>query len=242
MSGNAFNGERFPTTRASAVIGLRDPDPARARRCFARVAEAYGKPLYKHVRLGWRKSAEDASDLVQAFLAVAFEKEYLAAWDPEKSGFRTFLRTCIDRFVAKDIEASRALKRGGGARPLSLDFDVAESELSGAAVKDAEAVFEREWARSVFDLALSSLRADLTGTDREIRLRVFEAHDLADPDERPSYQAVAERFGLPVTTVTNHLSFARRELRRHVIDTLRELTASEEELRAEVRALLGEAG
>lgn len=241
MAADAFHGGRFPTTRMSVVAGLRDPDPGRAHRCFSRVAEAYGRPLYKHVRLKWRRSAEDAADLVQAFLTVAFEKEYLSAWDPARASFRAFLKTCIDRFVAKDIEASRAQKRGGGARPLSLDFDVAESELVAAAVPDVESVFEQEWGRSVFDLALSSLRADLSGTDREIRLRVFEAYDLADPGARPSYKAIAERFAVPQTAVTNHLSFARRELRRHVIETLRELTGSEEELRAEVRALLGEA-
>lgn len=249
----------FPTTRMSVVAGLSDPDPARAHRSFARVAEVYGKPLYKHVRLRWHRSAEDAADLVQEFLAVCFERDYLARWDPARASFRAFLRTCVDRFVAKDIDASQAQKRGGGARPLSLDFALAEHELAGAAVPDVESVFEREWTRTVFELALASLRAELTGSDREIRLRVFEAHDLADPgapgsvaqetlaasdpgapSARPSYKEVAARFGLPVTTVTNHLSFARRELRRHIIETLRELTASEDELRAEVHALLGE--
>src|SRR5262245_21731317 len=240
MAADAFNGARFPTTRMSVVVGLRDPDPGRAHRCFSRIAEAYGNALYKHVRLKWRKSPEDTRDLVQAFLALAFEKEYLSAWDPSRAGFRTFLRTCIDRFVSKDMEASRAQKRGGGARPLSLDFDVAEQELSRAAVPDVESVFEQEWARSVFDLALASLRAELIGSEREVRLRVFEAYDLADPGARPSYQEIAERLSIPATTVTNHLHFVRRELRRHVLLVLRELTSDEAEFRAEARALLGE--
>jgi hypothetical protein len=42
-----------------------------------------------------------------------------------------------------------------------------------------------------------------------------------------------------VSQVTNHLHWARRELRREVLETLRETTASEEEYRAEARALLG---
>jgi hypothetical protein len=44
---------------------------------------------------------------------------------------------------------------------------------------------------------------------------------------------------VPVTTVTNHLALARRELRRIVLDTLRELTASDAEFRREARQLLG---
>jgi hypothetical protein len=45
--------------------------------------------------------------------------------------------------------------------------------------------------------------------------------------------------GLPVTQVTNHLAWARREFRRHVLAALRSLTGSEEEFRLEVRELLG---
>lgn len=223
------------------IAGLRDPDRACVRRSFARIAEAYGAPLYKHVRLKWRKSPEDASDLLQAFLTLSFERDYLSAWDPERAPFRAFLRTCLDRFVAKDHEASRAQKRGGGQEALSLDFDVAERDLAGAAVPDAETVFERAWKQQVFQLALTSLREELLSGSRPERWRVFEAYDLAEPGERPSYQAIADQLSLPVTTVTNHLAFARRELRRHVIETLRELTSGEEELRAEVRALLGDA-
>jgi hypothetical protein len=39
--------------------------------------------------------------------------------------------------------------------------------------------------------------------------------------------------------VTNHLHWARRELRKAVLEKLRETTASEEEFRDEARALLG---
>jgi hypothetical protein len=39
--------------------------------------------------------------------------------------------------------------------------------------------------------------------------------------------------------VTNHLAWARREFRRVVLDTLREMTASEDEFRREARDLLG---
>jgi hypothetical protein len=46
-------------------------------------------------------------------------------------------------------------------------------------------------------------------------------------------------MGLPVTQVTNHLYWARREFRAAVLLVLREITASEAEFRAEARALLG---
>ena len=42
-----------------------------------------------------------------------------------------------------------------------------------------------------------------------------------------------------MTQVTNHLYWARRELRQSVLETLREITASEQEFRSEARALFG---
>ena len=39
--------------------------------------------------------------------------------------------------------------------------------------------------------------------------------------------------------MTNFLAFARREFRRITLETLREMTASENEFRREARALLG---
>lgn len=55
---------------------------------------------------------------------------------------------------------------------------------------------------------------------RELRFRVFARHDLERlrEEDRPSYRALAEEFGLPVTQVTNHLAWARRELRRLVLE------------------------
>ena len=57
---------------------------------------------------------------------------------------------------------------------------------------------------------------------------------LTDTIER-----LAAEFELPVTQVTNHLAWARREFRRIVLDRLREMTGSDEEFREEAKDLLG---
>ena len=49
----------------------------------------------------------------------------------------------------------------------------------------------------------------------------------------------AEELGLPATQVTNHLAWARRELRRLVLDRLRVLTGCEAEFREEAQSLFG---
>jgi len=71
-----------------------------------------------------------------------------------------------------------------------------------------------------------------------LQFAIFDAYDLSD-DRKISYRDLAQRFAIPETTVTNHLYAARRKFREVVLETLREATASEEEFRAEARALLG---
>ena len=81
----------------------------------------------------------------------------------------------------------------------------------------------------------------LPGDGKEVAFTLFERYDLegAEDPERPSYAQLAAETGLPVTQVTNHLHWARREFRAAVLENLREITASEAEFRAEARALLG---
>jgi RNA polymerase sigma factor (sigma-70 family) len=204
----------------------------------------YWKPVYKYVRVKWRASAEDAQDLTQAFFAASLEKGWLERYDPGRARFRTYLRTCLDGFVANERKAAGRLKRGGGVALVPLDFDDAEGELRRIEVPDAsadlDAFFRREWVRHVFALALETLRRRARDAGKEAQLALFERHDVqGDDGQRPSYAELAAEFGLPVTQVTNYLAWARREFRAVVLERLREATASEEEFRAEARDVLG---
>jgi RNA polymerase sigma factor (sigma-70 family) len=231
-------GVTFPATRVSLLAGIASDRANERQRALERIVQAYWKPVYKYARLQWQRSHEDAKDLTQGFFAAATEKAYLAAFDPEKGRFRTFLRVCVDRYVGKTASAGKAAKRGGTA--LVLDFESAEHELAGAGgIDDVERWFEREWARSIFDGAIVALRSRADEPLAKTRLAVFERYDLVDPGKRPSYAELAQQLGIKPTDVTNHLAAVRRELRVLVLATLRELTASDEEFRSEARALLG---
>jgi RNA polymerase sigma factor (sigma-70 family) len=227
----------FPTTCLSALVGAKSADEPERRRSWQALVAAYWKPVYKHVRIKWRKMPEDAEDLVQAFFARALEKSFFDGYDAERARFRTFVRVCLDRFVGNDEEARRRQKRGGGVAPLSLDFDAAESELATSAADSPEEAFDREWRRSLFGLAIEALKRDAEASGKLVRFQVFERYDLAD--ERPSYAAVGAELGIPETTVTNHLAWARRELRRHVHERLAEISGSEAEYAGEARRLFG---
>jgi RNA polymerase sigma factor (sigma-70 family) len=232
-------GGRFPATRLSLVESLRAGDAAERRRAGERLVLLYWKPLYKYVRIKWNRSSEDAQDLVQGFFAVALERDALAAFDPSRASLRTYLRLLVDRHASNERRAANRMKRGGGA--VALDFEAAEAELAHVAAgsPDPEELLRREWVRALFGECVGRLRVELEDAGRGLQLRVFEAMDLEDAESRPSYRELAAKLGVTETKITNDLAAARRRFRVLVLETLREITASEEEFRAEARAVLG---
>lgn len=230
----------FPATMFSAVLQLQSGDPLERQRSLERLIRAYTKPVYKHLRLKWQKPPADADDLVQDFFARAVERGIFALYDPDKGRFRTFVRSCLDHFVINAEESRTRLKRGGGLEMVAADTLEAEHEIGvSSAPPDPDAVFDREWARNLFDKSIVLLEKRLTLLDKARYFEAFRRHDLCDEDERPSYATLASELGIKVTDVTNYLHAARKELRVIVLETLRELTATEEEFRLEAKALLG---
>jgi DNA-directed RNA polymerase specialized sigma24 family protein len=226
----------FPITRVSVIEALSSDDSERRRTAADLLARAYWMPIVVTLSTRWHLDRPDAEDLTQEFLAEALRKEWLVRYDPAKARFRTFLRICLDRFAANAQQARRRLKRGGGAEMLSIDDDL----LSVTTDDDADDQFRQEWVRSVFTLALEALRHEAAAVGKNVNVAIFVAYDVDDTrDGRPSYRALGERFSLPETTITNHLAWARRSFRRHVLEVLRSLAGSEAEYRRDARELLG---
>lgn len=211
------------------------------QRAFETILASYWKPVYKYVRLKWQANNEDAKDLTQGFFAVAFEKNYFADYEVRKASFQTFLRTCLDGFVANERKAGQRLKRGGNLEHFQLDFVSAEDEFAAHAATSEltpEDYFHREWIRWMFALAVETLRRRCEESGKTIHFQLFERYDLSD-DASPSYASLGQEFGLPPATVNNYLAATRRDFRRIVLDKLREITATEEEFRREAQSLLG---
>ena len=220
---------QFPSTQLSlleaASSGAGLPNEA-----LERVSALYWKPVYRFIRVKFRKNNEDAKDLTQGFFAAASERDFLARFDPAKASFRTYLRMAVERFAAGQHAAQNRQRRGGGVEFEPLDEDQA------ASAESPEQVFEREWQRQLFALALDDLRAHCEACGKQLQFEIFEAYDLAGSD-RPSYADLAKRHGVAETSVTNYLAWTRRMLRQFVTERLRGVTAGERDLRDETRRL-----
>jgi RNA polymerase sigma-70 factor (ECF subfamily) len=215
---------RFPSTQVSLLEAAAAGLPGDA---LNRVIALYWKPVYRYIRSRFGKDNEDAKDLTQSFFAAALQRDLFARFDPLKASFRTYLRMAVERFAASQHAAANRQKRGG-----DVEFEPVEEQA--AAAESPERIFEREWQRQLFSLALDDLRAHCEGCSKQLQFRIFEAYDLA-AGERPSYAALAARHGIAETAVTNHLAWARRTLRAFVIERLRGVTSGDQELRKEMR-------
>ncbi|MGD0869855.1 MAG: sigma-70 family RNA polymerase sigma factor [Bryobacteraceae bacterium] len=214
----------FPSTQVwlleAAAAGL--PNEA-----LDRVTALYWKPVYRYIRVKFRQDNEDAKDLTQSFFAAALQRDFFARFDPVRASFRTYLRMAVERFAANQHAAAHRQKRGG-----DVEFEPVEEHAATA--ESPEKVFEREWHRQLFALALDDLRAHCEECDKQLQFEIFRAYDLAE-DQRPSYAALAARHGIAETAVTNHLAWARRTLRAFVTERLRGVTSGQQELRKEMR-------
>ena len=236
----------FPATRHSVVASLASTDQETRRVAFDALVSAYWRPVYKYVRIKWRADRDDAADLTQEFFARAFEKGSLGKFNPERARFRTFLRVCLDGFVANEQKAAGRIKRGGAIAFVPIDFASAESELTSiealqvAPSDDGDEFFRQEWIRALFAEAVESLRSACAASGKHAQFAVFERYDLLNEGiERPTYAQLGTELGIPTTQVTNYLAFARRELRRLVLERLNALCATDDEFRLEARDLLG---
>ncbi len=116
---------RFATTRWSMVLAAGAGPSERADRALAELCAGYWHPLYAYVRRrGY--DPDDACDLTQAFFARLIEQRRLAAADPMRGRFRSFLLTSMKNFLTSEWRRQSAAKRGGGADVVPFDATDAE--------------------------------------------------------------------------------------------------------------------
>jgi RNA polymerase sigma factor (sigma-70 family) len=156
---SSFQSKNFPTTLWTVVLHAGRDEPAHAQAALAQLCQGYWYPLYSFVRhRGY--SPHDAEDLTQAFFAQLLDKRRLGVVDPEQGRFRTFLLASLKNFLANEWDRSHARKRGGGQTIVSLDQKTGESryQLEPSHDLTPERHFERQWAVTLLDQVLATLR------------------------------------------------------------------------------------
>lgn len=218
---------RFPATAWSLLSRLRDPRDPRVQEYLNRMIETYWRPVYKYVRIAWKRSNEDAKDLTQAFFVHLLEGDLLAKADPERGNFRKLLMTALRNFLSNEARADKAEKRGGGRTVVSLDGDAGDSWASDPA--DPQAAFEAQWAREILERSIAIL-------GERCRPEVYAAFRRFHLEEASVKQIAAESRATEAQ-VAHHLQDARGILRRLVTDEIRRYVQDETEIARELETL-----
>jgi RNA polymerase sigma-70 factor (ECF subfamily) len=192
---------------------------AASRKALSKVCEECWRPVYTWIRRqGYRR--EDAEDLTQAYFARFVEKSVAAQYRRRGEGcFRPFLLVSVRNFVANERDRKRALKRGGGVAPLSLDA-VAYGPGAMRGLADAttpERILERARAVRLVRDGLQRLRAEHSN-GRGRRFDRLYAHLVGDPEAEP-YQDIAAEWGVGESAVR----VAVHRLRRRLAEILRDV-------------------
>jgi len=204
---------RFRTTRWSVIEAAAGEDSAAARDALATLCETYWYPVYAFVRRSGC-DADEARDVTQAFFARLLEKRDIGSADPGRGRFRAFLLGSVRHFLSNERDRARALKRGGGQSPLSIDQADAEGRyaIEPADPATPETLFMRHWALTVIDAAMQRL-AEEYGTQgkQEVFEKLRPALTGADPGT-PRREMAAE-LGMSETALNVVLHRMRRRFR-----------------------------
>lgn len=234
--------QQFATTRWTLVLQAGRSDTASAGRALAELCEQYWYPLYAYAR-SRGLDAEDARDSTQSFFALLLEKGGVGVADRSRGRFRTFLLSSMQNFLASEWRKRQALKRGGDADILSLDYDEAEESWlrDPSADLDPEAVFERKWALSLLERALADLERQYDESGRAELFAALRGTVTGAEPPRP-YPELAAELGLNEGALRTAISRLRSRWRERIRELVAETVEGEKEIQDELQFLISALG
>ena len=225
----------FPSTQWSLLREARDRNSPGYRAAIGELCRCYWKPAYAYLRSSRPMDNERAKDLTQQFLLEIVEGDFLSRFSPDHGSFRGYLRGALRLFLLEEQRGSAALKRGGERTFVPIDVHDAAAPAAGS---DPEQLFDRQWADSVLEQAVSALRDELEGASKDVVFRVFDRYELNPPPEgAPSYAELCRDFSLKETDVSNHLMACRKRLREIIVSRIRDYVTSDSEVASELLRL-----
>ena len=228
---------RFATTHWSLIMAASDSASAQHEPALSTLCQTYWFPLYAYLRRRGYDSHE-AEDYTQGFFTGILERKGLRKADPKYGKFRSFLLASLKNFLADEWDRSRAQKRGGDKKVLSLDFDAAASRYEREPEHDMspEKLFERAWALTVLSRAMDRLKAESIVSDKRQLFDCLKIYLTAEKDAVP-YKNVAGKLGMTEGAVKVAVHRLRRRYRELVRDEIAQTVSNEAKVDEEIRDL-----
>lgn len=226
---------QFATTQWSLVLAAGERGNEESSRALEKLCRAYWPPLYAYVR---RRvdSLHSAQDLTQAFFERVLEKDYLADATPERGRFRSFLITAFKHFLANEWDRQKALKRGGGIRRISLDFDSDRAvRIEPLDAETPDQIYERRWTLTLLDRVLRRLQRELERAGRGAEFSRLKNFIIGQSAE--SYAQAAADIGVSESAARMAASRMRQRYREILRDEIAQTVTSPHDVDDEIQHL-----
>jgi RNA polymerase sigma-70 factor (ECF subfamily) len=227
----------FTTTHWSVILAAANQETPEAAAALESLCRAYWYPLYAYVRREGHNPA-DAQDLTQGFFAGLLARNSLLRVAPEKGKFRSFLLASMRHFLSDQRDRARTAKRGGGQEVLSLDAQEAEERYHLEPVDrlDAERIYERRWAMTLLEQALSRLREETIAAGKADAFAALR--DFVAGENDISCAEAAAQLGLTEGAVKSAVHRLRQRYRELVREEIARTVTDPEEIDEEIRYLI----
>jgi len=236
-------GDVFATTHWTVVLAAGKRHTPQSDHALEQLCRTYWFPLYAYVRRRGHNK-QDAEDSVQAFFARFLAKNYLAGLNAERGRFRAFLLASLKHFLINEWKRSQRLKRGGGEKNLSLDWQTADTKFQVAATNEPspDKAFDREWALALLAKVIERLQQECAAEGKAKvfeQLKMFLTAGKGESAQSETAKALGMEEGAVRVTIHRLRKRYRQLLRDEISQTLTDPAQVDEELRALFGAFSG---
>lgn len=233
---------RFLTTRWSLVENVANNDNDEDRALIGTLLNRYWKPVYCYLRrLGYGN--EEAKDLTQAFFhEIVLGRNLFKRADKSQGRFRSFLLVALKRYVTNVRDKEFAQKRIQKSKLVPLDrvdgsgFNALRTELT------PEDSYQYVWVSSLLEQALEHVKNDCYKDGKVSHWHLFRERVLGpiiDKTNPPSMDELCSKYQIKDhTTVSNMIVTVKRRFKAVLINHLRNLVSSDEEVDAELAEIM----
>ncbi len=231
-------GSAFRTTQWTRVLAARG-DSVEARAALGELCERYYGAVLAFVRRSGRE--EDAArELTQEFFARLLARQGLDTVEQGRGRFRSFLLGAVKHFLADARAHAIAVKRGGGTVPVPLGDGTDTSpgvEVPDAGAPDPEREFDRKWALTVLDRALTAIAGEEAAAGQQAQFAALKPWLTGDAPEH-SQAEVARMLGTTEAAVKVAVHRLRRRFRGQVKAEIARTLADPAQVADELACLL----
>jgi RNA polymerase sigma-70 factor (ECF subfamily) len=181
--------------------------------------------------------------LTQEFFYRFLERDSLAHVNPQAGRFRSFLLACLKHFLANERERACSQRRGGGRPVIPLKGGEAETRYSLEPADNItpEVLFDRQWAFTVLERTLETLRQECGRQNKGV---AFEDLEGFLPRGRGSASRVelAAKHGISVNAVDVAIHRVRQRFGALLRQDVARTVCAEGEVDEEIRWLISALG